>query len=50
MIASQIVSPNQFGLVRDHQIQNCIAVASECVNLLDKHGYSGNMALKLDIC
>lgn len=49
IIASQIVSPNQFGYVRGHQIKDCIAIASDCVNMLDKHGYGSNMVLKLDI-
>lgn len=30
-------------------MQDCVAVASECVNLLDKKFYSGNVALKVDI-
>lgn len=35
MISNQIVLPNPFGFIRGRYVQDCIATASKCVNLLD---------------
>lgn len=50
MIASRTTSFNQIGFVKGQKIQDCIVVASKCVNMLSKCGYGGKMALKLDVC
>ncbi|KAK2642140.1 hypothetical protein Ddye_023903 [Dipteronia dyeriana] len=48
-MAARIISLNQFGFVKGRQIQDCIAIASDCINALDKHCYEGNIAIKIDI-
>ncbi|KAK3183588.1 hypothetical protein Dsin_030874 [Dipteronia sinensis] len=48
-IAARIVSPHQFGFIRDRHIEDCIALASECVNVMYKKCYGGNLAMKIDI-
>ena len=48
-IATRIVSPYQFGFIRDRHIEDCIALASDCVNVLHKKCYGGNLAMKIDI-
>ena len=49
VIASKIISSNQFGFIKNRRILDCIIGTSEGVNLLNKIGFSGNMALKIDI-
>lgn len=46
LVASRILSPQQFGFTKRHNISDCIIAASECVNLLDKKGI---VAIKIDI-
>lgn len=48
-ITSRIISTEQRGFVRDRNISECIIIASEAINLLDKKQYGGNLALKVDI-
>ena len=48
-VAARIISPNQFGFVKGRQIQDCMTVASDCINALDKCCYRGNIAIKIDI-
>lgn len=48
-IANKIVSQNQFGFIKGRHIKDCIIATLDCVNLLDKQGYDGNVALKIDI-
>ncbi|KAK3222012.1 hypothetical protein Dsin_009037 [Dipteronia sinensis] len=48
-IAARIVSPHQFGFIRDRHIEDCIALASDCVNVMHKKCYRGNLAMKIDI-
>ncbi|KAK0607544.1 hypothetical protein LWI29_016439 [Acer saccharum] len=48
-IVTRIVSPYQFGFIRDRHIEDCIALASDCVNVLHKKCYGGNLAMKIDI-
>ncbi|KAI9180865.1 hypothetical protein LWI28_008854 [Acer negundo] len=40
-VAARIVSPQQFGFIRDRHIEDCITLASDCVNLLHKKCYVG---------
>jgi hypothetical protein len=49
LIAMRIVSVEQRGFIRGRNIADCIILASEAVNLLDKRQYGGNIALKVDI-
>ncbi|KAK3225126.1 hypothetical protein Dsin_004988 [Dipteronia sinensis] len=48
-IAARIVSPQQFGFIRDRHVEGCIALAFDCVNVFHKKYYGGNMAMKIDI-
>jgi len=35
-MAARIISPNQYGFVQGRQIQDCIGIASEAINMLSK--------------
>ncbi|KAK2658157.1 hypothetical protein Ddye_004690 [Dipteronia dyeriana] len=48
-ICSRIISPNQFGFIRGRQIEDCIAGASECFNVLNNSSRGGHLALKIVI-
>jgi len=48
-ITSRIISVEQRGFVRDRSIAECVIIASEALNILDKRQYGGNIALKVDI-
>ncbi|KAK2642188.1 hypothetical protein Ddye_023951 [Dipteronia dyeriana] len=48
-VAARIISPQQFGFIRDRHIEDCIALSSDCVNVLHKKCYGGNEAMKIDI-
>ncbi|KAI9198847.1 hypothetical protein LWI28_023034 [Acer negundo] len=48
-VAARIISPRQFSFIRDRHIEDCIALASDCVNVLQKKCYGGNLAMKIDI-
>ena len=48
-MATRIISPQQFGFIQDRHIEDCIALASDCVNVLQKKCYGGNLAMKIDI-
>jgi ribonuclease HI len=49
VIAPKIVSEHQRGFIKDRHIYECIGIASEAINLLDKKSFGGNMAMKIDI-
>jgi hypothetical protein len=49
VIASKIISPQQRGFIPDRHISDCVIVASEAINVLQKKRYGGNLALKIDI-
>ena len=48
-VAAKIISPQQFSFIRDQHIEDCVALASDCVNVLHKKCYEGNLAMKIDI-
>lgn len=48
-IAPKIISENQRGFIRDKHIHDCVCVASEVVNMMDKRIFGGDLALKIDI-
>jgi len=48
-ITFRIISIEQRGFVRDRNISDCVILASEAINSLDKNKYGGNIALKVDI-
>jgi len=49
IICMRIISPHQRGFVRDHNIADCVILASEMINLLTKKQFCGNIAIKVDI-
>lgn len=49
IITIKIVLDNQFGFINNHHIEDCIVTTFECVNLLNRKGFGGNLALKDDI-
>jgi len=49
VVASKIISPNQYGFVKGRQIHECIGIASEAINKLSKKVRRGNMTYKVDI-
>ena len=49
LVAARIISPNQYGFVQGRQIQDCIGIASEAINMLSKKVRGGNVAYKVDI-
>ncbi|XP_058742495.1 uncharacterized protein LOC131614988 [Vicia villosa] len=48
-IMPSLISVEQRGFIKDRQIKNCICLASEVANILDKKSYGGNRALKIDV-
>ncbi|XP_057779860.1 uncharacterized protein LOC130998459 [Salvia miltiorrhiza] len=48
-VAAAIVSANQFGFISGRSIQECILLASEGVNCMERSIQGRNMALKVDI-
>ncbi|XP_019431829.1 PREDICTED: uncharacterized protein LOC109338932 [Lupinus angustifolius] len=44
-----IISSQQRGFIKGRQIQDCIYLASEAINLLPHKVFGGNLAIKLDI-
>ena len=45
IVADKIVQPQQFGFIRRLKIHDCIAIAPESVNCLDRSKKSKNMAI-----
>jgi len=48
-IMPTIISPEQKGFIQGRQIRDCICLASEAINQLDKKSFGGNLAFKVDI-
>ena len=48
-MAARIISPQQYGFIKGRRSADCIALASEGVNLLDKKCFGGNKGFKIDI-
>lgn len=44
-----IITSHKFGFVKGHYINDCIVLASDGVNLLDRKCFGNNVALKVDI-
>jgi len=49
LVVARIISPNQYGFVQGRQIQDCIGIVSEAINMLSKKVRGGNVAYKVDI-
>jgi len=49
LVAAIIISPNQYGFVQGTQIQDCIGIASEAINMISNKVRGDNMAYKVDI-
>jgi hypothetical protein len=48
-ITTRIISVEQRGFIRDRYISECVILAYEAINLLEKCQYGCNVALKVDI-
>jgi hypothetical protein len=48
-IMPTIISKKQRGFIQGRNIEDCICLASEAINLLNKKAFGGNVALKIDI-
>ena len=48
-MAARIISPNQYGFVQGRQIQDCIGIAYEAINMFSKKVRGGNVDYKVDI-
>lgn len=48
-IASKIISPNQRGFIQGREIGDCICLASEGINLLERKSFGRNITLKIGI-
>jgi hypothetical protein len=44
-----IITKLKHGFIPGRQISNCVIIASEAMNVLNKKGFAGNLALKIDI-
>jgi len=49
IITLRIISPEQRGFIHDRNISECIILASEAINMIDKRQFGGNVLLKVDI-
>jgi len=49
LVFAIIISPNQYEFVQGRQIQDCIGIVSETINLLSKKVHGGNVTYKIDI-
>jgi len=49
IITMRIVFVEQRGFVREHNISDCVILASKAINSIDKKQFGGNVALKVDI-
>ena len=49
VILPNLISKEQRGFIRGRNIRDCIALASEAVNLLDNKSFGGNLAHKIDV-
>jgi len=49
LVIARIISPNQYGFVQGRQIQDCISIVSEAINMLSKTVRGCNVAYKVDI-
>ena len=49
LVVARIISHNQYEFVQGRQIQDCIGIASEAINMLSKKVRGGNVTYKFDI-
>lgn len=49
LVAPKIISENQRGFIKGRQITECVGIAYEIINMLDKRSFGGHLALKIDI-
>ena len=49
LITMRIISIEQRDFIRDRNISECVILASEAINVIDKRQFGGNVALKVDI-
>ncbi|PNY04508.1 ribonuclease H [Trifolium pratense] len=48
-VPPRVISTQQCGFIHGRQISDCVLVASEAINVLQKKCFAGNLALKIDI-
>ena len=48
-ILPTVIFAEQRGFIKGRNIKDCIALASEAINVLDKRSFGGNFALKIDV-
>ena len=49
VLMPHIISKEQRGFIKGRNIKDCIFLASEAINLLEKKAFGGNIAFKIDI-
>jgi hypothetical protein len=49
LITMCIIFVEQHGFIQNRNISDCVILASEAINMIDKCQYDGNVALKVDI-
>jgi hypothetical protein len=49
LIATKIILEQQRGFIQGRHIFNCVIIASEAINVLNRRSFAGNLALKIDI-
>jgi len=49
IVAARIISPNKYEFVQGRQIQDCIGIASEAINMISKKVRGGNVAYEVNI-
>jgi len=49
IVVARIISPSQYGFVQGRQIEDCIGITSEVINMLSKKVRGGNVAYKVNI-
>jgi len=48
-ILPNIISVEQKGFIKGRNIKECMILASEAINVLDKRSFGGNIAMKIDV-
>lgn len=46
---NHIIFLNQFGFIKGRHIKDCIDAAFDCVNIMNRKCFGGNMVVRIDI-
>jgi len=49
IICNRVISHNQNGFIKGHQIEDCVYITSEIINMLSKEAKDGSIVIKIDI-